>query len=40
MPYQKIELPNIENIKTKIHLGLVYFVRDEVENSFTRKVLP
>jgi hypothetical protein len=39
MPYQKIELPNIENIKTKIHLGFVYFDRVEVKNSFTRKDL-
>ena len=40
MPNQKIELPNIKNIKTKIHLGFVYFDRDEVKNSFTRKDLP
>jgi hypothetical protein len=40
MPYQKIKLPKIENIETKIHLGFIYFDRDEVKNSFTRKDLP
>jgi hypothetical protein len=40
MLYQKIELPNIENIETKIHLGFVYFNRDEVKISFTREDLP
>jgi hypothetical protein len=39
MPYQKIKLQNIENIETKIHLGFVYFDRDEVKNSITRKDL-
>jgi hypothetical protein len=40
MPYQKIELPNIENIETKIHLCFVYFDRDDVKNFFTREDLP
>jgi hypothetical protein len=40
MPYLKIELPNIKNIETKIHLGFIYFDRDEVKNSFTREDLP
>jgi hypothetical protein len=40
MPNQKIELPNIEKIETKIHIGFIYFDRDEVKNSFTREDLP
>jgi hypothetical protein len=40
MPYQKVELLDIKYIKTKIHLGFIYFDRDEVKNSFTRKDLP
>jgi hypothetical protein len=40
IPYQKIKLPDIKNIETKIHLGFVYSDRDEVKNSFTRKDLP
>jgi hypothetical protein len=39
MPYHNIKLPNIENIETKIHLGFVYFDRDEVKNSFTMEDL-
>jgi hypothetical protein len=40
MPYEKIKLLDIKNIETKIHLGFIYFDRDEVKNSFTRKDLP
>jgi hypothetical protein len=39
MSNQKVEFPSIENIETNVHLGFVYFDRNEVEDSFTRKDL-
>ena len=40
MPYQKIELPNIKNIKTKIQLGFVYFDRDKVKIPSLGRICP
>ena len=40
MPYQKIELPEVKNIKTKIHLGFVYFDWDEVKIPSLGRIFP
>jgi hypothetical protein len=40
MPYQKVELPDIECIKTKIHLSFVYFDRDEVKIPSIGRICP